>query len=271
MASNTITLEDYIKETKEAGIRARQIVFLLSLASILSFMAYWNSRSNAWSQSRLEFIESALECYQTYSKNCDNELIQKYIKEHGKIHLDNRNDIFRQLNRESYLVRVPILGIAFDINDLGVFSGFTFTFLLLLFWFSLEREEENLHMVFEMAVKEGKLLETYNYLSMSQVLTLPQREYTATGEMWKYVPKLIYLTPFIVYVIIFINDFQTIGLGFRINEKATVTALLLTVLLLSVITILSFLCLHRSFRVDKLWKSKSEKIKLDNVEPKQVN
>ena len=130
-----LSLEDYINATTNAGARVRRVVFLFSFASILSFMAFWNSRSDGWINMRYSLVEDA-----NYSFYLDsiksNPLKIKISKERDKVvsnflenkslkikpQLDDLRDIYKNLKRETYLVRVPILGISFDINDLGLFK-----------------------------------------------------------------------------------------------------------------------------------------------------
>jgi hypothetical protein len=180
--------------------------------------------------------------------------------------LADYRDIFKFLVRETYLVRVPVLGIAFDINDLGVFSGLTFIFLLILFWFTLEREEENLRMTFKLAEVHNCVREVYYYLSMGQVLTLPQREAPHKGHLWKYLPKAIYAAPLIVFCTIFVNDLMTSDWGRLLNNRATTFATVSSGIFLIIIFLLTVLCIHRSLRVDRLWRTTYARLNNENIE-----
>ena len=125
-------LDKIVEETRSATKRSTRVLLLLTFATIISFSAYWNSRSDIASFLALRNI------------NTKEEL--EFIR---KVYFNNKEDTFS--------VQIPILGITFDINDLGLFSGITLILFLTLLWFCLERECENLRIAFDEAHRLGEL------------------------------------------------------------------------------------------------------------------
>ncbi|MCU1283932.1 MAG: hypothetical protein JWO13_282 [Acidobacteriales bacterium] len=85
----------------------------------------------------------------------------------------NEADLQQIMNTRVMAFTVPVLGIAFDINDLSLVSGLTFTFLLSWFQFSLRRQHDNIRQVFDFAAELKELPVAYDLLAMTQVLTVP--------------------------------------------------------------------------------------------------
>jgi hypothetical protein len=134
-----------IEATVESSKRSRQVVFIIILASVIAFCSYWNSRNESWIESRYQalsevygtvkgidtflYIQDKNICSTNYIPDTLNQfLIPRNIK--TKQDIKDLRSILNDLRKDTYLVKVPFLGIVFDINDLCIFSGLTFTFLL---------------------------------------------------------------------------------------------------------------------------------------------
>jgi hypothetical protein len=73
------------------------------------------------------------------------------------------------------LIKMPILGITFDVNWLGLVSSVAFSIVFFLLYYSLSRERKNLILVFKLAQERGmKRIDFYQMLSMRQVLHVPK-------------------------------------------------------------------------------------------------
>jgi len=276
---NELSLEDYISATNSASTRARRVVYAFCFASILAFMAFWNSRNESWFNSRYSIIQEIyrvdFDTTRTEKKGAMPNNAEKAKLDEFKVsrsivtkkQTEDLLEIYQNLKKEIYLIRVPILGVSFDVNDLGIFSGLTFTMLLTLFWFTLEREEENLKLTFEYAERKNKLKDVYTYLSMGQVLTIPQKDNASVSKFWQHLPKAIYMGPWVVSILIFINDIGTLESGFVLNFKATIILIITSVIFLTIISILTIFCLHRAIEVEKLWNlmyTKMQKLNKSN-------
>lgn len=194
-------IEHYLESAASASRRSRFIVIVLLTASVLAFMALWNSLPWSWNQVRLNNLEDIIfywplnsEVEKRLSENIDrrDELarfreIQALVEgagHHPETASRSEKEAFRW-NTELQLyhlrsirterivnVDIPIAGASFDINDLALFSGITFLPILLLLRYSLSRECQNLSLFGEIA---GSKLTwpVYNLLATRQFLTVP--------------------------------------------------------------------------------------------------
>jgi hypothetical protein len=149
--------KECLSATTKSSERTRRIFFVLISIAILEFGALWNSWKMSWPNSRLERATEALR-YDGWSyteATPDHELntFQLFCKLRGLKNADQVRtyvDQLRQIQLERIvMIHVPFLGMSFDVNDLGVLGGLTFVILLLLFYYSLNRERINLRTAFD--------------------------------------------------------------------------------------------------------------------------
>ena len=77
------------------------------------------------------------------------------------------NAIDRSKPKNIVFVKIPGLGIAFDVNWLIIASGVGFTAIYLLLYYSLSRERKNIKMLFKIASYEIiSLARIYQFMSM---------------------------------------------------------------------------------------------------------
>lgn len=303
-------LELLIEATISASQRSRKVLILMCLASILAFVSAWNSRPNSWIKARYELSKKAV-AYYSDSSIFNYHLLSKKDQEKVKINLDKKkpskidsnkciksilfdtseinnflrdrnvntleeinalNDTNKKLYEGTFQINTVFQGLPLDINDLGIYSGITFTFLLILFCFSIERERRNLQETFnvaspnniQLAANNGgnpyvdatylTLRRTYDYLSMQQVLTVtPPVNGLYIGFTWNILPKILYIFPFFVHMVITINDFQTNYLGRSISESLTDQINLINVSFSLLILFLTIISLSYSSNIDKTW------------------
>jgi hypothetical protein len=120
------------------------------------------------------------------------------------------------------LISVPILGVAFDINFLGVISGTMFLALLLLCYYSLVREHRNLKILFSMSNDDATRHILYDILSMQQVLTVPLKLFSSdkwTDILTRKFAYVIFWLPTAVLGTIFTNDLLTMSYGNSLNAS----------------------------------------------------
>lgn len=151
------------------------------------------------------------------------------------------------------LIRVPILGISFDVNYLGMYSGVVFLGLYFILFFSLFREKVNLKITFHLSNRKEKDQHyyTYEYASMSQVLSLSKKLFTAeskSSRMYEFFTNGGLALPLIAHTVVMAYDIFSIPEGYRNNLELTVITVTLDVVL-NVALWFSFL------RVKKMWSS----------------
>jgi hypothetical protein len=197
-----LEIDDSIQKICEASnatsSSTRSVLYILLIINILSIIIILNTRENNWSYSRLKNIHKSI------------------IANHGDpTRLDSLKAVEAALIRNRVdnvqTVKLPILGNAFDVNDLIIIVGFSFVILLVILRFTMMREVNNLkialHGISERypgdanketfqpyldaqarintTLKEEDLLEAinftrrkyhYNFLSMNEIFTLPPLE-----------------------------------------------------------------------------------------------
>lgn len=158
------------------------------------------------------------------------------------------------------LLRTPLVGTIFDVDDLGLVGGFALMTLLLMFRFTLWREYNNLWVTFRQARTEH-LEYCYRSLAMQQVLTVPP---ALAGSRPPQKPlgkvvRLLYFLPLFVQVVILLNDLGTIDLGIALNPWATGLSLSLGALWLIFTCFLTMYCFQLSISIDKEWQKWASK------------
>jgi hypothetical protein len=187
---------------------------------------------------------------QEHKARFDKEELQKKTNDLIKLHLEN-----------VVYVRVPFFGFVFDVNDLGMLAGFSFISILLMCRYSLSRELENLKLFFAEAHQHGDNKKTaYHVLAMTQVFTIPPIEGTGREKIWSFAPQLIYFLPLMIQVLSFINDVNTINVGFEINPRTTLIVFVSSFAFLVLILILTVWCSILSRKIDSTWEKQAQSL-----------
>src|SRR5262249_5811275 len=139
----------------ESSARSRHILVILIAASILVFAGFWNARDASWITTHLKWaakIEAQIRHPPVGPPSEEQRKIQDratayQIENIGEAQHFHQHLLDLMAEHVLYL-RVPILGLAFDVNDLGTFSGLAFLVLLLWARFSLWHELHNLRLCF---------------------------------------------------------------------------------------------------------------------------
>jgi len=208
------------------------------------------------------------------------ELREKYAREmeyaEGRS-LDNMRSYLQWVNKvraeQLSQVQVPVLGISFDVNDLGMLGGFAFIVLLIWVNYSLWHQSTNIKLAFEFAKElekkgESRLLYyTYRNLAMRQVLTIPPSpasDQTAdTDSIKEWVQKgskLLYALPLAVQTTIVLYDWSTRQTGWEVNPAGTNIVLFTGTLFWCLVAILTALCFYIWGRTYNTWNTVAEEI-----------
>jgi len=217
-------IHEYLDSAAAASRRSRFIVVVLVTASVLSFMALWNSLGRSWTDMRVKNLEDLIR-YWPLDGEVERRLGEDW-RRRGEL---ERLDVLRNLARgmgyfpdaasseeSSTILRsleirlfhlrrvradrvlnidIPVVGASFDVNDLAIFSGITFFIILLLLRYSLARECQNLCVFADIA---GADLDRtlYNLLATRQFLTVPpmrHRSHAGNDEIDPNSPSQRYL------------------------------------------------------------------------------
>jgi hypothetical protein len=279
----------YIDAAEKSSQRARYVVALITIASVLAFASFWNSRENSWFQQRMRSTELALKYF---GKSCESDAVpveeretckqaQDYAAQrHIKIieHLESQVQYMNQADVENVtLIRIPFFGVTFDVNDLGVLSGIAFTILLFWLMYALVSERHDVRFLFRTAIemrapdRPDLLLPIYRLLAMRQVLSVPPLIFkngappdhaneTNNRRLLNSAAKALFFMPVVVHSAILWNDFGTRPLGETISTDGTNTAIVASAVLFSLIAVLTAICVRVSSLTDKEWAYASDQI-----------
>lgn len=279
-------LGQYIDAAANSVSRARTILIVIITASVLTFVAYWNTRPDAWLTGRITKANAALRLFDPATKGRlpEDEAKQKFteaeeeLRRSAKQFIEDRNitdrdllvDFIERLRglqlEQVTTLHVPFFGVTFDVNDLGIFAGLTFSVILLWFRFSLVRELINLRETFIEAKKLGDEYRhhCYNLLAMRQVLTIPpmpnevHEPSNVLGRgFWRIFPEALFFLPFIVYTRLFFHDLQTIDLAVSISQRGSLILLGLSLGFLIIILVFTLVCWRLSREISGEWRKES--------------
>jgi hypothetical protein len=208
---------------------------------------------------------------------------KKYVEISNAIEMVNTHNYINKGNMLSYinkldeleaehmrLVRVPILGISFEVNFLGAYGGFTLLILYMLQYYSFVREHRNLKILFKRAWLNGQYhhFHYYEYFTTHQVLTVPRKLFEPQRKqesLIRWLPTLAFMFPLAVFISLVGYDLSTIDIGQQLNKKLTLTTLFLDIALLLMILFAAIKVWHRLIRIDKLWDSQAHEFNLEYI------
>jgi hypothetical protein len=162
-------------------------------------------------------------------------------------------------------VKAPVLGLTFDINDLGLMAGTTFAILMLVMVFYTHRAHENLFLamwkVKEVAVQkdcfdqpdsQANLL--YHALAMEQVFTVPPTLARWDDfRLFRRAHYSLFFVPLVVQALVFANDVHTAAKGFAFSEPETRLSLVGQSGLIVIVASFCLLCCAHLHADDTLW------------------
>jgi hypothetical protein len=197
-----------LEEAEESSDRARRVLTILLVTSILVFMAAWNSRYYGWLQLRLRAAEQKekTEKARTRAQNPP----EATVPPEGRQAASAFDTIQRLAAERSRFVLVPTLGFGFDVNDLAIIAGVSFVLLLVWLHFSIGRERLNVLELFRRARADGSLRDAYELLAMTQVLsTPPNLKVEFAGSGWGGATKYLFWIPLGVQAFVVVHDLAT--------------------------------------------------------------
>ena len=355
-------IRSFVESQIVASNRSRNVLLILSTASVLAFVGFWNSKPLSWMNSRIDVLSRDLEYLKgrksiieketalaklkakcsdeqkagdastsapsspapsnrktikpvasvttpKSNPDCSPELMtrleseikderdfvingDKYATARAYYHEDELNDnsLFKgpstlalddlllkteeglkttlRNRRDNILsVRIPFFGISFDINDLSLVSGITFTIILIWLRLSLWTELNSTQQVFERVdVKDLKeVKDYYEYLGTRQVFTIPlsfDEQLKKYGErQWRLMLILLIALPVALQGLLLANDLYTTQIGINISTQNTIIVLISGFFFLATTSVLMFSCLSIVSSINHHWREQAVRIK----------
>lgn len=136
-------------------------------------------------------------------------------------HLDHLEEL---RVHEMQVVRIPVLGVAFDINDLGFFSSLSQAFLSMFLFFAMYRYHENLYLCLqivkrisaeELRFNSALSLSNYFYhtLAMRQMFSKPPTLARWHRSLLRRLAIALFFVPSIVQAYVLNQDLRTFDVG----------------------------------------------------------
>lgn len=357
-------IRSFVESQIVASNRSRNVLLILSTASILAFVGFWNSKPLSWMNARIEVLskdleylkgrKSIIEKEQTLAKlkaKCSDEekarqsntpvpsnprlsnrsAVNRFVPvETPKANPDCSPDLMTRMqsqieqernfviNGDEYAatrafyynhyestrkhspfegpltpvldnlllkteeslrttlrnrrdnvltLRIPFFGISFDINDLSLISGITFTIILIWLRLSLWTELNSTQQVFERVdLKDPKeVKDYYEYLGTRQVFTIPlsfDEQLKKYGErQWRLMIKLLIALPVALQGLLLANDLYTTDIGVSISTPNTIMVLISGFFFLATTFVLMFSCLSIVSAINHHWQEQARRIK----------
>lgn len=232
----------HILDATNASVhRVRQVLIVMSTASIVVFAAVWNSLDFSWMRWRGAVAESR-EVWASYHQDANEkqrwDALRKKVAD-GKADPGDRSRLEawekKLADGEKYsakttlplaqlreaakkardtiddsakTIRIPFFGVAVDINDTTIIGAFTLLIIMMWLRLALWRQCSNLNIAFFQANEAKRLEFAYRYASMQQVLTIPPRtaDSSRRGRAPYGAPSILFCLPSTVVLLALIND-----------------------------------------------------------------
>jgi hypothetical protein len=259
----------------------RSILYVLVLVNILILIALLNTHKWNWTGYRVRKLQTELEDLR--KMKIKDTTSEEYIRHDVEIRV-KENFLFSiaRSDIENYhTVRVPILGNAFDINNLGIVTGITFLILFIICRFTLAREINNLRIAlnaisdryidnsdrnkFKDALGDKEFLKRvkgnddvilssinytrrqhhYNYLTMNEIFNFPPLETSRNKVVHKIIGRVVmkmFYLPVIVCCLVITNDIATFRFASRLSQTYGLVSLFISAISIIVVYLLAKRC-----------------------------
>ncbi|HEV3458255.1 MAG TPA: hypothetical protein VHG32_16975 [Thermoanaerobaculia bacterium] len=258
-----IEVQDYLSAAGDASTRSRSVAIVLAVASVIVFAALINSLQHQWMLERLQalsdpqnpYVAKKIGPYPEPSKFKTPAALQA-----AKENFYERYKLFYGAVAKTYVenalfTRAPLLGISVDANDLGILGGAAFIVILIMYSYSLRREEQNLKIARKQAEHFDQICEFYYVLAMRQVFTIPPSDASAPRRLVVWGPKLICALPLTVHLSVTIHDIVTTNIGALISDTHNLILIVVEVVALVFLVELTRSAITTHNRLDEIWKA----------------
>lgn len=266
-------LELYLSTFKSSSDRVRYVILLLIVMSLLTLVGSWNSRQHSWSHRRLYSARATVEHFiDTPDAPLPAYAESRNIKNlhEAQVHLDH---IEAALTERVLNIEVPVLGLNFDTNDLGVIGGAALALVMGILIAAVVRQHENLCIClwkvcdlheqecalhgkadFESPRSKANLL--YHALAMLQVFSSPP-----TRVRWRRTQKLDLLLaagwlflPFLAHMLVFASNVLTARFAMTLKPAFPPLGIWIQGSLATVLFFEGLTCLAFSYAENRRWR-----------------
>lgn len=186
---------------------------------------------------------------------------------HYRLHdKQQAEDLLQKLNllwvHDALMIRVPFFGFMFDVNDLGILSGFTFSIILLWFRFAVSQELHNLRRYFDFASKLKRIEDrkfVFRALAMRQVLTVPPHIHgdAERDAGWSYIITGLFFLPLLVHLVILVHDYETLSVGFAISSANAFTSMCASSAFLMFVAFITIQAIRLNLTINRRWSKEA--------------
>lgn len=265
-ADTSRVIRDYVEATTDAAKRTRIVAVVLVVASVLILIAFYNSLDWSWPVTRVRsaYDPADKSAHRALGVEHRPQLLSDDDKD-GKTPADHFREQLQEANVRAYVenirfVRVPFVGVAFDVNDLGTIGGVGLILILFVMRYSLSREIKNLNFSFREATRLNRFGEFYHSLAMRQVLTVPHMVGEKRNRLLAVAPQFVHVLPAVIFLLGVAYDYYSVyKLGYFKPEYVSFTLVTETVWLVFIL-LLSAKCWERQRHIDDIWEKNWKKL-----------
>lgn len=177
----------YVETFRHSSDRSRRMVFIITTICVLILVANWNLHQASWARIRMRKAAELRALGQTpqpatTATTKKNATSDQRAKAYNELVVSAYPE---EYVKQMLVVQIPIVGIATDVNEIGMLGGVTLSLLMGILLLALMRQHENLylstfkiirlhdHYSKERGDGESKANYLYHLLAMTQVLTSP--------------------------------------------------------------------------------------------------
>lgn len=274
----TDTSRDLLDASMDASDRARRVLLVMIVASVLSFVAFWNSRQNSWLAARIDCAEAAIRyreaqeapggTSQTTQDSNGKDCAQNYDLTTAVEARAFKETLQGVLVEHVMYIRIPFFGVVVDVNDLGIFAGFAFSIILLWFRFSLWQELNGLKALRSALHGSASEVRHYDVAAARQVLTVPpssmakqDTERKGTERVvWKVAVYALMGLPAAVSCVIAWHDLETFARGRVVSDNNVLVGLFFSAVFAAVVVVVSGFAMRLNWRIDAEWREWSDHV-----------
>ncbi|MCX6318255.1 MAG: hypothetical protein NTW29_13260 [Bacteroidetes bacterium] len=293
-----LRLDSYIQKCCDAVIsistHLKKVIGILSIVTIFSFLASFNSQMD-WSSSMITYHKAQLNQLKDRLSTeklslVDSTSLRDSIEMKEKVIYDLRRDLVSNYQ----VIHIPIVGSVIHINNLCLLAGLAFSSLMLMIFYYLKQEKNNLSKIlklisirysefadkedFKKIIKNNAFFNDMNkYHALSEINKLRRAshfDFLYLHELFNYLNifssnmkyfardiRIIYTTyliPYFVFVYIFLYDIITFRIGFNMNSNMTFVSLTYSLFFCIFLGFLTMRCLREKKKILYMYRSFKE-------------
>jgi len=211
-AEPAFKLRDFADALTRAANRARNVVIIMVITSVIVMIGTLDSMENGWAKDRLKAASSIENPYVRLRLGP----LPTGIEQRGEYEEHYKalyTALARQYVESSLAVHAPVFGVTVDVNDLGAVGGFALIVILVMLHLAVHRERDGLSTAFERAKAAGQLGAFYDLVSMDQIFILPSNEAEMQHKPMRNLLWIICMLPLLAQYFVVAHDWVTNDTG----------------------------------------------------------